>query len=237
MYGIARSGTQGYSGGAGTITGTIFDADNRRVISGATVSFRGMTYTTGSDGKYTFTVSAGRSDITFSKSGYMTESVSVKIRSGQTITLDMPMNEPLAEGHYKIVVTWATTPRDLDMHLKQRIGGTDYHTYYGSKTLTVNGILYASLDYDVTSGSGPETMRFMMNGVTEGRLYIYNYTGGDDNALSYSECIAKIYGHTGLMYTFRIPTGVDGRYWDILTLRNNSITINNRIVTSEPTLS
>ena len=238
MYGIARCGTQELASGVGTLKGTVTDSDNGRALSGVTVTYRGMTYTTGSDGTYTFTFAYGNTaNITFVKDGYQTTTTTVKTKTGRTTTFDMPMTEPLAEGHYKIVVTWGTTPRDLDMHLKQSIGGTQYHTYYGSKTCTINGVLYASLDYDVTSGKGPETMRFMMNGVETGRLYIYNYTGGNDDALSYSECVARIYGHPGLMYSFRIPTGVNGRYWDILSFRGNSMSIINQIVTSEPTLS
>ncbi len=51
----------------------------------------------------------------------------------------------------EIVLKWGSTPRDLDSHLFVSDGR---HVYYQQKSVT-----NVSLDYDVTNGNGPETVK------------------------------------------------------------------------------
>lgn len=73
-----------------TISGTVTDAMGDPV-SGATVEVDGVTVTTGSDGKYLFTVDIGTYDIDVSKSGYEPTSDSVSASADWAYDVDFSM--------------------------------------------------------------------------------------------------------------------------------------------------
>lgn len=80
----------------GNLTGTVTSSSTGMPISDVTVTFtdssKTSATTTGSDGKYTIAnITSGSFTATFEKSGYLTQTVSGTLSSGQTLTLDIQM--------------------------------------------------------------------------------------------------------------------------------------------------
>ena len=122
----------------------------------------------------------------------------------------------------RVVLTWGSTPSDLDSHMQIRLkNGSSAHVYYGSK----KG-LNTDLDVDDTTSYGPETMtvRSIADGVYT--YYVYNFSsGGNSNnyALANSGATINIYfgGSASPAYTLHVPN-VMGNYWNVFTY--NSVT-------------
>ncbi len=76
----------------GVITGTVED-DEGQPVSGATVTVDGESVTTGSDGKYTFTVDAGTYTVEVEKEGYDPDSYSVTVAADDSKTVNLELME------------------------------------------------------------------------------------------------------------------------------------------------
>lgn len=249
-----------------TLTGKVTDALNGNNLAGATVSIAGLTAVTDASGNYTInnvpagTLNAGFSanitsgnaplnvqftdqstegahTVTCSKSGYITYSNNqVNIGAGETLTLNISLSPQLAAGSLRFVLNWGAEPTDLDAHLDTpEIGGNVYHVYYdspGNETAPP----YAMLDYDVTSGYGPETMTIhqLYNGTY--KFYVHNYSGSPD--ISTSQAFVQIYNQNGLLQTVQIPSSGTGTYWYVCDVAgsNGQITIKNTIQVNSPGL-
>ncbi|MBR3052235.1 InlB B-repeat-containing protein [Candidatus Saccharibacteria bacterium] len=126
----------------------------------------------------------------------------------------------------KARLTWGGSPSDLDSHVTgAKPDGSFFHTYYGSRTYS-EGITIASLDQDITSGYGPETVTLHTQGGRNYYYYVY----------CYSSC-SKISGATvtvtnettGETYSFYSDNSVGfGRYWNVFAY------IDGRMVTPGP---
>ena len=78
-------------GDAGTVEGTVTDADSGDPLDGATIAFAGASNrstTTDEEGSYSIQLSAGDYDVTVSKFGYETETTTVTVVAGETLTSD-----------------------------------------------------------------------------------------------------------------------------------------------------
>ena len=65
----------------------------------------------------------------------------------------------LSDDEYRIVLTWSSTPSDLDSHLSGPLStGERFHVYYSDMSAFDNGQTVATLDLDDTSSYGPETI-------------------------------------------------------------------------------
>ena len=107
----------------------------------------------------------------------------------------------------RIVLTWGSTPNDLDSHM----AFGNYHVYYSQKN--IGG---ANLDVDDTSSYGPETITISSMGDYTYKYYIYNYSG--TGTMYGSGAIVNVYfgGSSTPAYTFYAPEG-SGRYWNVFT--------------------
>ena len=123
----------------------------------------------------------------------------------------------------RIVLTWGSTPNDLDSHLYvDRNSMSDYHVYYGEKAPTSS----SNLDVDDTSSYGPETVTIssMDDGIYY--YYIHDYTNRFNSSSTYmanSGATIRVYFGTDSSpaYTFYVPSGA-GIYWHVFTY--NSMT-------------
>jgi len=145
------------------------------------------------------------------------------IEEGQTLLYDIPLTPILAPGSgtYRIVLTWAENPRDLDSHLiTPQIDGTPYHIYYANKG-SMTSPPYAQLDWDDQYSYGPETIT--INKTFEGtyNYYVYHYAG-DGSISSTSNAEVNVYDQNSLIATYRVPTSGDGRYWQVFNLDGSS---------------
>ena len=98
----------------GTIQGTVKDTNNQP-IQGATVSVEGTSLqaTTNSQGYYQITdVPAGNKTVTASKSGYNSQSKTVNVVAGQTVTVDFQLQPVTATGRISGIV-YGSIPNTL----------------------------------------------------------------------------------------------------------------------------
>lgn len=247
-----------------TLTGLVTDASNGNPIPDATVTIAGLSTTTDNSGNYTITnipagslnaefnanvtqgeaplvvnfsdqSSEGANTLTCSKTGYLTYSNNqVIIEPGQTLTLNISLSPTLEAGSMRFVLNWGASPSDLDSHLNTPpINGQTWHIYYNN-TGYASEAPFASLDHDVTSGYGPETMTIyqMYNGTYQ--YYIYNYSGSP--SITTSQAVLQIYNQSGLIQTLQVPTIGSGLYWYVADINgsNSQLTIHNVIQESAP---
>lgn len=93
--------------GPATISGRITDAATGANIAGATVSLDGLTYSTASDGTFSFTVEVGSYTVAVDVEGYEPETVPVDARESREYTVDISLVvPPLApkEFHRRFIV-------------------------------------------------------------------------------------------------------------------------------------
>jgi PKD repeat protein len=247
-----------------SISGQVTDATNGNPIPGAQVSIAGLTTITDNDGNYilnnipegtlianfsanqtagTAPLSVVFSDqssenantVSCSKTGYITYTNNqVIIPNGGTLNLNISLSPVLSAGNMRFVLNWGASPVDLDSHLNTPlIEGQAYHVYYdneGSATIAP----YALLDYDITTGFGPETMTIyqMYPGIYQ--YYVYNYSETPD--IKTSQAVVQIYDQSGLLHTLQIPSTGSGLYWYVCDINgsNGQVTIRNVVQESAP---
>ena len=218
----------------GTVTGRVVNAVNAQGISGAQVCvLPNQCTTTNSQGNYTITnVGAGARTVRASANGFVTLQQATNVPGGGTVTLNFALSPVLGQGEIRIVLTWGATPRDLDSHLWLP-PANPFHIYFANKgNCTV--FPYACLDVDDVSSYGPETVTIKQrfNGT-----YVYGvYNWSNDAAITASGGRVQVYGASGLVAQFDVPTSGSGRWWYVFDLNgsNGQITPRNVIQSSQP---
>jgi len=252
------------SGGTSTLTGMVSNALNGEPVPGALVSVAGLSATTDAQGNYTinnipsgslvanfnanntaglaplailFTDQSTENSntVTCSKADFITYTNNqVVIPIGGSLTLNISLSPVLAAGSMRFVLNWGAEPTDIDSHLNTpEIEGQAYHIYYSNKG-SATSVPYALLDYDITSGYGPETVTiYQMFGGTY-QYYIYNYSGSPE--LTTSQAVVQIYNASGLLKTLQVPTTGEGLYWYVCDVNgaNGALTIRNVIQQEAP---
>lgn len=252
------------TGGTSTLTGMVSNALNGDPVEGALVSVAGLSTTTDAQGNYTINnVPAGAlvanfnadntagtaplaiyftdqstensNTVTCSKTEFITyDNNQVVIPIGGSLTLNISLSPILAAGNMRFVLNWGAEPYDIDSHLNTPdIEGQAYHIYYADKG-SATAAPYALLDYDITSGYGPETMTIyqMFNGTYQ--YYIYNFSGSPE--ITTSQAVVQIYDENGLVRTLQVPTTGEGLYWYVCDINgsNGALTIRNVIQQDAP---
>lgn len=121
----------------------------------------------------------------------------------------------LTEGEVRIVLTWGSTPNDLDSHLftpyDNVFGDTTYHIWYGNRSDAVGN----NLDVDDVNGYGPETVTIpaLKNGLY--KYYVADFTNCSGNRtasydLSHSGARVNVYTSNGLTASFTVPSNMPG---------------------------
>lgn len=252
------------SGGTSTLTGMVSNALTGDPVSGALVSVAGLSTTTDAQGNYTINnIPAGAlvanfnadntagtaplailftdqstensNTVNCSKAEFITyNNNQVIIPIGGSLTLNISLSPILAAGNMRFVLNWGAEPSDIDSHLNTpEIEGQSYHIYYGDEG-NATSAPYALLDYDITSGYGPETMTIyqMFSGTYQ--YYIYNYSGSPE--ITTSQAVVQIYDESGLIKTLQVPTTGEGLYWYVCDINgdNGALTIRNVIQEEAP---
>jgi hypothetical protein len=224
--------------GVGNISGTISSALDGNGVSGLTINFRkGVNVTSGNivksstteaDGLYTASdLEAGSYTGEIFGSGYQTNYFTVVVLGGGTNDeQNGTINPILVEGEIRIVLTWGTSPSDLDSHLTGPISNSSerFHVYFGELG-SINGSPYSNLDVDDTSGEGPETVtiRKQLSGVY--RYYVHDFSNGgstSSRALADSSAKVKVYKGSGLVAEYNVPNK-EGTLWSVIEISGNQI--------------
>jgi hypothetical protein len=233
------SGSGNETQATGSVSGTVINATTGNALSGVvlTVYVRSgsgntegeVVYqtTTGTNGSYTLSsLPAGNYTLQFvderegisDAARYSTTTQNVAVLpdstvSGQRVTV----SNSLSVDSIRVVLTWGSTPNDLDSHLVISGSGTSYHIYYGDKSPSGAD---ASLDVDDTTSYGPETITItaIKSGATY-YYYVYNYSGGD-YALANSNAKVTVYiGNE--VFTLSVPSG-SGLYWNVFSYNSDT---------------
>lgn len=225
--------------GTGIVNGTVYNALNGNYVPEVDLKFRaGINTQSGSVvksavtdeyGDYSIsTLSTGHYTVEASKTDYVTTFFSVYCIGGQTLNGQDGVITPILDAsEIRVVLTWGSSPSDLDSHLTgPNPDGGRFHVYYAWDDFYYGDSLYAALDFDDTSSYGPET------------ITIYNQTGGlyrysvhdysnryseSSYAMSNSDATVRVYFGSNLVQTFYVPSNTIGTLWTVFELYDNQI--------------
>lgn len=239
------------------ITGTVRNALTGANIDGVTVRLRpgwgnqsGTLATlagtnndavtvTDANGQYSLEVNEGCYTAEFIKDGYITGYVNVICTNMNDTNQDAVLTPVLSDNEYRIVLTWSSTPRDLDSHISGPLStGGRFHVYYSDMSASDNGETVASLDLDDTSSYGPETitLKKTQDGVYKYAVHDYsNRNSSSSTALSMSGAKVELYCGNSLVGTYSVPINQTGTVWNVFEIEGDTIrTINTMENISSP---
>lgn len=211
---------------SGTVTGLVTDATNGMPISGAQVLIGDQNTLTNSMGEYTLSnVPIGESTISASRDGYITNDKMVTVTTGSQI-VNFVLSPVASEGEWRFVLTWGSTPDDLDLHL-----WTQNVEIYWNNPGSPDTPPYAYLDIDDTDGYGPETITIQqLQGLCQ--IAVKNYLETPDIKLS--NATVDVYHGALKVQTFSIPTTGVGTWWYVCDLQANGTLISRNYLTDTP---
>ncbi len=171
----------GATGGSGTVTGQVVNAQSGDPLVGAAVRVleTGQSTTTDASGNFALSdVSAGARTLSASLAGFVDASSSIIILAGATTERTIGMLEIGAGGdNVAVVLNWGQSPSDLDLHMSGPDGsGGRFHVYFSDRT----PVGHACLDLDDTSSFGPETITLGAGGnfvAGDYHVWIDNFSG------------------------------------------------------------
>lgn len=223
--------------GEGTASGTIYDALTGYGVDGLTLNFRkgisnldGQVEATTTTDEYGYYVSpeleSGNYTIEIvdelrdGDDAYLGSMINVKVLGGMDIpNQDGTVSTTIMAGQVRIVMSWGSTPSDLDSHLFCNLDdGNTGHVYFGNKTFQIGDYRIADLDLDDTDYYGPETTTIYMAQEGTYTFGIYDYSGWSDTDLIESGAVVQVYLENSMIpsYVFYVPS-MAGYYWEVFT--------------------
>ena len=233
-----------HNAGLGSIAGKVVNARTGTGIAGATVEvwdgngpFSIRSVTSGSDGSFTVDgLSAGTYRLVGSATGFQTtQRVGVNVGNGTTTGGQDLVLSPSGTNDIRIVLTWGSSPQDVDSHLtgpNSDVGR--FHVYYAS-TGNLTGPPFAKLDLDDTNQYGPETITItqMISGNYRYSVHDFsNRNSASSTALGSSGAKVQVYTSTALIQTFFVPHEA-GNLWTVFEMTGS---LTNPVITPRNTM-
>ena len=225
--------------GNGTVSGYIANAFTGQGVSGLAINFRrgietvagDITETTisGSNGFYTITLPAGNYTGEITGTGYSTGYFLAVSVGGTTMSNQNGTVTPIIPaGQTRVILTWGSSPSDLDSHLTGPILGNTsrFHVYFGAKGSSTYSP-YANLDVDDVSSYGPETITIYQQFDGIYRYSIHDYSNAYSSSSTYlsnSSAQVKVYRGSNLVATFNVPPNQGGTLWTVFEMSGDAIT-------------
>lgn len=187
--------------------------------------------TTDLEGTFSISTAIGAYTVELVKEGYITCYYNVLSTPGMAWThgydTTMSMTPVLPDDEYRIVLTWGSTPSDLDSHLFYYMNGVaQFHVCYWNQNAYFEGKQVAKLDLDDTSSYGPETITITVDAdlVKNGELRycVHNFSGGY-NQLSASNACVRIYRGNELLKDYSITQNRQALVWHVFNINSNGI--------------
>jgi hypothetical protein len=227
-------------GGAGSASGIIVNTVSGVGVPGLPVRLREginarvgtvvAAVNTGTSGFYQFTsLPAGTYTAEVSGTGYITTYFTVLCIGGRnTPNQNAAITPVVPAGELRIVLTWGSSPRDLDSHLTGPLpDGTRFHMYYPYAGAGGPWPTYVTLDVDDVSSYGPETTTIRQQIPGLYRYSVHDYTNrlsGTSTALSNSGAQVRVYSSAGLIGFFNVPANQGGTVWTVFEMNDGQIT-------------
>jgi len=191
-------------------------------LAGKTVATANTDY----NGLYTVSVAAGTYHLVIKRSGYITYEAELVIVTSIAVggAGDAALSKVLAEGEWRVTLTWARHSEDLDSHTYLGKDAKDL-VFFSQTTIYDSGSgITVTLDRDDTDGFGPETTTFKGIGDCTRKpnclvkFMVDNYTPKDGD-IGTSEAIITVYRGSAVAKKYNIPRdAADARIWPIFTL-------------------
>lgn len=226
------------------ISGILFNAfNNLRISSPLTLSLRPginnrtgslalngnnqtiLPITSGSDGSYMISnVPAGNYTLEVSGAGFSTTFQTVISAGASSGGQNIFVSPTLDSGEVRVVLSWGQYPQDLDSHLEYGdstcLDGGKKCQVVWNDTSKLGGDL--TLDVDVTTGFGPETVTIKGSAwSTPRRGYsVYKWSSELTHSIFTSGATVKVFKSSGLVRTFNPGSSQVSRWWQIFCLDN-----------------
>ncbi len=182
---------------------------------------------TNSSGRYTIeNIPVGYYTVEASRHGYVTGHTNIIVLSDAARSdFDFTITPTLNEDEIRIVLTWGSSPSDLDSHLIGRTpsDGT-FNVYYSDKDYWYDGVEMANLDVDDTSSYGPETITILENIYGTYTYAVHNYSNrnlSSSTALSFSGAVVRVFVGSVQIAEYNVPTDQVGTYWTVFEIAGN----------------
>lgn len=217
------------------LSGRVLDATTGLTLSGAQIkAYKGygtygtpVTATSEFNGNYSMDlVEGGNYTVTVEKVGYIRGEFEVYVLSnGNTTNEDFVISPEMSGDQMRIVLTWGSTPSDLDSYL---MGTTDagqtINTNFQNKvSRSGDNTKLAELDVDDTDGYGPETTTlYDINGVYE--FVVVDFTGS--GTMSSSGAKVTIYSGNSVVAVIDICSGLENG-WKVCKIDHGNVTVIN----------
>jgi hypothetical protein len=220
--------------GTGSASGIISDAYSGNAVSGAGIKlYSGINNTSGviavstatdASGVYTVSnLSAGQYTAQVTKDNYTTATFTLVIIGNQTRSdQNFAITSVLDSSATRIVLTWGSSPNDLDSHLKTP---SAYHVFFSNKG-SASSSPYVALDHDDTSSYGPETITIYTQESGDYYYYVHDFSNESSvssSALASSMAVVKVYMGGILKATYNVPSK-EGTLWKVFKLNGTTLT-------------
>jgi hypothetical protein len=161
-------------------------------------------------------LAAGSYFIAVGHPGYIDNHRTVSVPENTQLTnQDIVLSPVLADNEIRIVLTWNSSPADLEAHLTAPSEeGCRYHCYYFNKTIPT-----ANLDLDDRDGYGPETITITDKVSGTYRYYVHDFTNRTANSrwLALSGAVVKVFYGDREPMVFSVPN-VYGTVWHVFDM-------------------
>ena len=231
--------------GSGDITGSVRDAVTNNIVAAVTVELRAgannttgtplATTTTNADGVYSFTARPnGTYTVRATKASYAAGSVTITLIGGSVsapITFLSPGTATIA---WRFVLSWGSTPLDLDAHLTGPLPATTsrFHVFYSARGSSTTSP-FALLDQDSQAGYGPETITLHQQIAGIYRFFVVNFSGSPEMRTSTAR--VDVYQGNTLVQQF-FPPQQSGQVWTLLEINGSVLTPINTINSTVPSV-
>jgi hypothetical protein len=183
-------------------------------------------------GSYSFSLPAGTYTMSASYPGYGACRTNTAVIGGQT-TGNVHVNLVPAgpSNEIRIVLSWGQFPSDLNSYLF--MPGGSYVARDQLVQTSANGQIRASLDQDVTTGFGPETITIPVQENGTYRYAVHNRSGTP--TLTASNATVRVYRGGIQIGEFHAPGGnQSGSVWHVFNLSGTTLTAMNSISNGFP---
>ncbi len=227
-----------------TISGSLFNAyNNEKIKSGVTLTLRpGINAKSGStawdsnhlpmqpitytgDGSYTIpNVPPGNYTLEVMGSDYATTYQTVISAGNASGNQNIFVSPKLIDKEVRVVLTWKASPRDLDSHLEFGDSsclddGKKCQVVWNDRS-KINGDL--TLDVDVVTGYGPETVTLKNSIWTRPRRGYSVYNWSNESSIATSGATIKVFKSMGLVKTYNAGSEHSNRWWQAFCFDPNA---------------